>query len=979
MRILPFLFLVAVLPLCSQASYNPPFGETSHRWVDSVYQSLSPRERIGQLIMVAAYSNRGPDHPAEIERLIREYGIGGIAFFQGGPARQAALVNRFQSASRVPILMALDAEWGLAMRLDSTTRFPYQMALGAITDQELVYRMGAEIARQLRETGIQMNFAPVADVNNNPKNPVINYRSFGEDPLRVARLSRAYLTGMQDMQVLATGKHFPGHGDTDTDSHLALPQIRHSRERLDKTELEPFRQMIDQGLGSMMIAHLEVPALEPEPGLPTTLSRRVVTQLLKEQLGFKGLVVTDALNMKGVTDHFPAGEIEVRALQAGCDLLVFVGDVGLAIRSIEKAVAQGRISQEELEKSCKKILEVKYWAGLSQWKALEIKELHSRLNTPGAERINRELVAASLTVLENREEVIPLQSIDKQKIAVVSIGAGPGNPFQERLADYAPVDCFQLSRTAAEEEYGRLMNQLTLHDLVIIGVHSMDMRASMNFGLDREAIRFIDRISRQKRSIAVLFGNPYSVGLLTDPGKLAGLVVAYHENPLTMDLSAQLLFGGIGAKGRLPVSALPFYRCGDGLDTRGGIRLSFTTPEMAGLSSWILKSRIDSICQAGISAGAYPGCEVLAVRNGQVFFHECYGTHTYESDRMVSRNDLFDLASVTKVSAVTPAVMKLNDEKKLLLNARFSRYWSDFKGSDKEKMTVREVMAHVGGLPGWIPFWVKTREPDGTYKPNTLQSDSSEQFPVRVSAGLWRYAGYDSVIYRSIRDTQLLKQKKYVYSDLGFHVWPGVIERLADKDYQEFLADEFYRPLGAGTLTYNPLRKFSPDRIIPTERDTFFRMELLRGYVHDEGAAMLGGVSGNAGLFGTAVDLAKLFQMYLWEGHYGGRQYLSPQVIREFTRYQYAPAGIRRGLGFDKPLVGNRSLDWESSYPCPSASPDSYGHSGYTGTFVWADPSTGLLFIFLSNRVYPTRDNNRLTSLFIRKTILQTLYDAIQD
>ena len=979
MRILLFFLLFVVLPLHGQTSFNSPLSPEGCRWVDSVFESLTPKERVGQLIMIAAYSNRDANHQAEIERLIREYGIGGIAFFQGGPFRQAELVNSFQAISRVPILLAIDAEWGLAMRLDSTTRFPYQMALGAITNPQLIYRMGAEIGRQLREAGIQMNFAPVADVNNNPRNPVINYRSFGEDPHRVARHARAYLSGMQDMQILATGKHFPGHGDTDTDSHLALPQIRHSRARLDTIELEPFRQMIGLGLGAIMIAHLEVPALEPEAGLPTTLSRRVVTGLLKEELGFKGLVVTDALNMKGVTDYFPAGEIEVRALQAGCDLLVFVGDAGLAVRSIEKAIAQGRISREEVEKSCRKILEIKYQTGLHQWKPIKPAEQIARLNTPGAERINRELVAASLTVLENKEEVIPIQSLDKQNIATISIGAEEHNPFQERLADYGPIACHQISRSAGVGEFIQLRETLAGSDLVIVGIHNMDMRSSRNFGLSRETIRFIDQISKEKRTILVLFGNPYSVSLLTNPQQLAGLVVAYHENPLTMDLSAQLLFGGIGASGRLPVSAMPFYQCGDGLDTRGGIRLSFTTPEMAGLNGEFLRSRIDSISQAGITAGAYPGCEVLAVRNGQVFFHECYGTHTYESDRQVDRNDLFDLASLTKVSAVTPAVMKLYDQKKLKLNDRFCHYWPDFKRTDKARITIREVMAHVGRLPGWIPFWVDTREPDGSYKPNTLEPDSSELFPVRVSANLWRYTGYDSVIYQAIRDTQVLKRKRYVYSDLGFHIWPKIIEQLAEKDYQDFLQEEFYGPLGANDLVYNPLQKVPLERIVPTERDTFFRMEQLHGFVHDEGAAMLGGVSGNAGLFGKAIDIAKVFQMYLWEGMYGGERLLSSSVISEFTRYQYAPTGVRRGLGFDKPSIDNLQLSWEDSYPCPSASPKSFGHSGYTGTFVWADPESGLLFIFLSNRVYPTRDNNRLSSLLIRKSILQTLYDAIED
>jgi CubicO group peptidase (beta-lactamase class C family) len=445
-----------------------------------------------------------------------------------------------------------------------------------------------------------------------------------------------------------------------------------------------------------------------------------------------------------------------------------------------------------------------------------------------------------------------------------------------------------------------------------------------------------------------------------------------------MDLTAQLIFGGIGASGRLPVSVEPWYKAGDGLDTQGAIRLSYTVPEAVGMDSEFLKKKIDSICKAGINAGAYPGCEVFAARNGKVIFQACYGNHMYGTDQPVEPDDLFDLASVTKCSAPIPAIMRLVDSKKISLNAPFSKYWADFRGTEKQYMTVRQVLAHYAGLASWIPFWRDTKNPDGSYKKNTLMADSSARFPIRVSEGLWREKSYDKAIYKKIRDEPLLKEKKYVYSDLSFHIWPRIIEKLTGKKYEAYLKDQIYRPLGASTLTYNPLRFYSVDRIVPTERDTFFRMELLHGYVHDEGAAMLGGVSGNAGLFATAEDLAKLYQMYLWNGSYGGREFVSMKTIHEFTRYQYFSEGIRRGLGFDKPAIGNDSLKFEDSYPCPSASPDSYGHSGYTGTFVWADPSNGLLYIFLSNRVYPTRDNNKLSDLFIRKSILETLYESIR-
>ena len=947
-------------------------------WVDSVYNSLTPRERIGQLIMVAGYSNKGPEHQAATERLIRTYGIGGIAFFQGGPVRQAALTNRYQSISKVPILIAIDAEWGLAMRLDSTTRFPYQMALGAVQDTHLIYKMGAEIARQCRETGVQMNFAPVVDVNNNPANPVINYRSFGEDPNQVAMRAEAYMMGLQDNKILATGKHFPGHGDTGTDSHLALPQIKHSRERLDSVELMPFRQLIAKGLGSIMVAHLEVPALESEPGIPTTLSKKVITDLLRNEMNFNGLIVTDALNMKGVTAVTPPGQIEVKAIQAGNDMVVFVENVETAVRGIEEAIKKGNLTEADIERRCKAILGVKYWSGLNRWKSLETEGLTGRINSTEADLINRELVASSLTVLQNRNSCIPLKGLDTLKIASVVVGRAEETLFQHRLGNYAPMDKFQIDQAAAAEEFDSLLQILCSYNQVIIGVHNMDMRAAKNFGLTVQEIAFIRNLSAKVPVIAVFFGNPYALGLLEDVSNLAGLVVAYQESSLTMDLSAQLIFGGIGATGRLPVSVNPWFRAGDGTDTEGGIRFSYTIPEAADMDSRLLKKKIDSVALSGIAAGAYPGCEVFAARNGKVIFHQCYGYHIYESWQPVTPDDLFDLASVTKTSGPLLAIIKLYQDKKIILDAPFSRYWTDFKGTDKKSITVREVLAHVGGLHGWIPFWTDTKNPDGTFRKNTLATEYSEKFPVRVSEGLWRYKTYDKTIYEQIKKEPVTPRKKYVYSDLGFHLWPKVIEKQTGVNYEKYLTDHFYRPLGAGTMGYNPLSRFSPDRIIPTERDTFFRMETLNGYVHDEGAALLGGVSGNAGLFGTAEDVAKVYQMYLWKGSYGGTQFFDTTAINEFTSYQYEPIGIRRGLGFDKPMIGNDTLSFEDCYPCPSASPASFGHTGYTGTMVWADPTNGLLYVFFSNRVYPTRNNSKLSDLYIRKSILEALYESVR-
>jgi len=963
----------------SQSYKTPPFLKTDWNWVDSVYESLSLKERIAQLIMVPAWSDKGESHENNIAYLIENYNIGGIAFFQGGPGRQIELVKHYQELSKLPLLMGIDAEWGLGMRLDSTMRFPYQMALGAIQNDSLIYAMGREVGRQLKLTGMHMNFAPVLDINNNPENPVINYRSFGSDKYNVTRKGIAYMQGMQDEGIIATGKHFPGHGDTDTDSHLALPVISHSMSRLNDLELYPFRQAIRAGLGAIMVAHLHVPELDPDGSIPTTLSKKVVGDLLDTQIGFSGLIITDALNMKGVSNHFPPGEIEVLAFGAGNDLLVYVEDVKLAIESLEVAIVEDIISEEQLERSCKKILASKFWSNAYAESELTSEGIASKLNTASAEVLKAKLTAASLTVLRNSEEIIPIKDLEKKKIASVSVGRNSVSVFQKRLDNYTRIDSYTIPKVASASEFGALLDKLRTYDLVILGIHDLDMRPQKNFGLLPELISFTGNLMAQTTTILTVFGNPYALDKIKGLKNAAGILLAYQENRLTQDLSAQLIFGGIGAKGRLPVDIGRKFHAGEGVDTKGGIRFSYVMPREVGIKGAMLKKKIDSICLSGIAAKAYPGCEVFAARDGKVFFHQCYGYFDYSNQQKVVENSIYDLASVTKVTGPLPGIMKLVEQGRMELDAPFSTYWPDFKKTDKAWLTLREALAHQGSLLSWIPYWKDTKKDNGNFKWFTLKPEPSKRYPIRVCDSLWIHRTYTKKIFQAIKDAPLREKREYLYSGLPSYLYPTIIEQMTDRSYEEFLYDDFFRPLGAWTMVYNPLRFFPLERIVPTEHDDFFRDEQLRGYVHDEGAAMMGGISGNAGLFATAEDLAKLHQMYLWKGSYGGEEFFKKEIVDEFIRYQYSDEGSRRGLGFDKPLLNNKELEPDEAYPAWSASPSSFGHSGYTGALVWADPETGLLFVFLSNRVYPTRNNSKLYDLNIRSNLLETIYQGIGD
>lgn len=955
-------------------SSSPPFLKyLNHPWVDSVFNTLNTDQRIAQLIMVAAYSNRGDDHRKEILQLICQQKIGGLIFFQGGPVRQARLINEYQRASTVPLLIAMDAEWGLGMRLDSTISFPFQMTLGSVQNDSIIYDMGAEVARQLKRLGVHVNFAPVVDINNNPDNPVISYRSFGENKIKVAEKALAYMKGMQDNGILTTAKHFPGHGDTGTDSHFALPQINHSRERLDSLELYPFREMIRSGIGGVMVAHLNIPALDSS-ARPSTLSKSIISDLLRRDLGFKGLIVTDAMNMKAVTASNAPGVVDRDALIAGNDMLEFTEDVARTISEVKKAIKQGMISQKEIDEKCKKMLAVKYWAGLNELKEIATANIVADLNTPQGVLLNRWLTEAAITVLKNDHELIPVQGLDTLSVASVSIGSNAVTAFQQTLGLYTSVKHFTIPADADPSLIDSIKTQLKAHNLIIVGLHDEGVRPLNRINFSESVLRLISELAKQKNTIISVFKNPYVLDRLNTIEDADGLIVTYQNTTNAEELAAQLIFGGISASGRLPVSIGEKFSSGDGIDVQGGIRFKYTLPEDAGMDSKILL-KVDSLVNQALSVKAIPGCQVLVARDKKVVLHKAYGCHEYSDTVMVKLTDLYDLASITKISASLPPLMKLYDEGFFKLDGTLADYLPEFKRSNKADIPMYDILTHQARFKPWIPFWKNTVKENGGYKWSTIKKDSSRRYSIRLTEEMYLNRKYPERIVKAIRKSPLEAEKKYVYSDFFFILAPRVVESMIGEDFTSYIEKNFYAPLGATTLTYNPLKKYSAEVIIPTEHDYYFRHEPIHGTVHDEGAIMLGGVSGHAGLFANANDLAKLMQMYLDMGDYGGKRYIKSETLKEWTRYQFPQNNNRRGLGFDKP---NLQYIGDNNNAAKDASPSSFGHTGFTGTFAWMDPQTGLLYIFLSNRVNPTRENTKLYQLNTRTKIQQVLYDAIK-
>jgi len=944
--------------------------KSEQRWVDSVFQNLTQEQRIGQLFMVAAYSNQGAEHRRSIDKLIKNYHLGGLIFFQGGPQRQANLTNHYQAASKVPLLIAMDAEWGLGMRLDSTVSFPRQMTLGAIQEHKEIYRMGLEIGKQSNRLGVHINFAPVVDINTNPINPVIGTRSFGQNKYNVAQKGTAYMQGLEAQGIMATAKHFPGHGDTGSDSHFTLPVIKHSRDRLLKEELFPFSVMIKQGLRSAMVAHLHIPALDATPNLPATLSKKIVTDLLKGQMGFKGLIFTDALNMKGVSQFYKPGALEVKALQAGNDVLLYSENIPAGVDAIKAAIADGSLSQARVDKSIKKILAAKYQAGLHQYQPVNLDNLVSYLNRAEAQLVKSRLYEKSLTVVKNQGGVIPIKVLDTAFFASISIGTSAESGFQKRLSKYAPFSHYNLSNKTSSN-YQRLLNKLQNFNQVVVGWHGLNNSRSKKYGINLNDVSFLKELQKRTNVVVVYFGNPYGLEHLQE---LDNVICAYEDNKITRDLSAQLLFGAIEASGRIPVKA-GALEAGSGVSTNSLKRLGYDLPESVGMDSKVL-ARIDAIAAEAIQDQAAPGMQVLVARKGKVVFEKSYGYFTYDSLNAVTDETLYDIASITKVVATLQAIMFLEERGIVDLNQKASHYLPELRESNKKNLVIRDLLTHQAGLLPFIPFWRRTVDELGL-NPQIYSAYPEQNFQNQISLGLYSINTLQDSLWQwtidsNLRPTRFRRGSHYTYkySDMGFYILKKLAEQHLNQPIEQFLEQNYYRPLGLNTMTYLPLCKFPVDRIAPTEDDKYFRNALICGTVHDQGAAMFGGIAGHAGIFSNAHDLAIMAQMNLQNGYYGGHRYLQDETLPKFTRQQNSRN--RRGLGWDKPDRSGRTGP-TSRY----SSEDTFGHTGFTGTAVWVDPEFDLVYVFLSNRIHPKANNFKLIKSNIRTRIQDAIYESM--
>ena len=962
------LVFCSTLTLLAQAPSSPldSSNKSSQKsWVDSTYNALSLKEKIGQLFMVQVFSNQDKATKKLILNQIKNYHIGGIIYSKGGPVRQAHLNNELQSASKIPLLVGMDAEWGLSMRLDSTYAFPWNMTLGAIKDLDLIRKTGQHIGEHCKRLGVHINFSPVVDINTNPKNPIIGNRSFGEDKEAVSSRSLAFIAGMQEAGVMANAKHFPGHGDTDSDSHKTLPTINFSQQRIDSLELYPYKKLFSKGLSSVMVAHLNVPSLDARSNYPSSLSYPIVTELLKEKLGFKGLIFTDALDMKGASNFSNPGEVDLLAFLAGNDVMLMSADVSQGIAALQRAVESGVISEQRLAHSVKKILSAKFKVGLTQYKPINTDNLVADLNRKRDDVLYQKLMENAITLVQNKNDILPIKDLELHKIAYVNMGEADASPFLKTLNKYTQVD------SVSAYNLDELVSDLNQYNTVIVGLHTSNASPWKAYQFTHKELVWLYEIARTNRVVLTIFAKPYVLNDFKSFANFESIVMAYQNSSIAQQTAAQIIFGGLAAKGKLPVSINSVFKVGHGISTPAIDRLSYGLPESVGMDSTRLH-KIDSVAAYAVDEQMTPGIQLLVARKGKVIYEKCFGHHTYNKTTKVKLNDLYDVASLTKILATLPLLIELVDQGVIQLESTLGELLPVYKGSNKESITVQEMLSHYAQLKPWIPFYVSTLD-SITQKPNPAfyKSNQTKEFSIQVSKDLYLRNDFKDSIQSKIIESELLDKKKYRYSDMPYYMLKSIIEKQYSQPLDELVQQRLYKSLGANSSTYKPLEKFSIQQLVPTELDDYFRYDKVQGYVHDMGAAMQGGVGGHAGLFSNANDTAKLMQLYLQKGVYGNKRYFSSHTFDKFNTCHYCDQDNRRGIGFDKPELEDEGPT------CGCLSMRSFGHSGFTGTYAWADPDKEIVYVFLANRTFPKSDANRLLKENIRTEIQRLIYESI--
>ncbi len=934
--LIPGCFIMNTKEFTNVEIFSQPIDE----WVESTLSQMTLEEKAGQMVFPNIYgvylSEDSPEYQ-RLEYLVKEKHVGGLIFFISELYEQAILTNKMQRLAKIPLLVAADYEHGVSMRIEGATPFPNVMALGAADDENLTYEMAKVIAEEGRAIGVHQNYAPVADVNNNPDNPIINVRSFGETPELVAKHSNAFIRGLQEKNMIATSKHFPGHGNTCVDSHLDLPVLKSNQDELMQIELSPFKSNIENGVLSIMVGHLAVPSIEGDSGIPASLSKKIITDLLKEKFGFNGLIVTDAMNMHGVTNYFSTAEVTIRAIKAGHDCILFPDNPEEAIDAIIRAVKRGELDESRLDYSVRKILTAKKWLGLDKNRFVDIDKISSVVGKEEHQNLARRIARKSITLLKNKNNLLPLSQNPEIKYSHFIISdtrnESDGDLFDKNLKQRIPqLQTTRILLNSDKDDDNNALNFAKQSDVIIISIYLRVRSYQGTIGLKKEQSELIYSFLKMNKPIVMIsHGNPYVLSEFPDVDVYLN---TYGDSKFTEIAAVEALFGEISIEAKSPISIPKAnIKSGDGIKLSKSALLD-ESRNYSKLGKKIF-SRVDSLIESAIRDSVFPGCVLLIAKDGKILRHKAFGHLTYDlNSRNVETNTIYDLASLTKVIATTTATMLLVSKGLLDIEKPVQFYLPEFIGKNKEKVLVKNLLLHNSGLPAYKRFYAFCKSEDE--------------------------------VINDILQTELEYEpgSKTIYSDLGMILMGKIIESMTNQSLDEFCRKEIFNPLGMINTFFNPSKNLL-SRIAPTEIDNYWRMKLIHGEVHDETASLLNGVAGHAGLFSTAKDVSILLQMLLQNGYYQGKQFIDSSVVKRFT------------TRFSE--NSSRAFGWDTKSDQNSAgrliSENSFGHTGFTGTSCWVDKDRNLIIVLLSNRVNPTRENTKIISFrpLIHNEIIKTI------
>ena len=921
-------------------------SSTQSNWVDSIYNSMELREKIGQLFMVPVSSYATDHQKEEWVDLIEDYQPGSIYITKGGPKSHINLVNKLQQNSKVPLFVAINAEWGLKQTLDSTMQFPMPIVLGATTDHTLLKEMSYQIGLQMRSIGVHINFTPNADIDVPLESTVIN-RYLGSDRITVAQQSIAIAEGLRQANVIAVAKHIPGIlPETHVDDEQSFITVGP-----DSTSFYPYQKLIENKIGGILTTHLHFSTSEKNKLVPAPVSQIFISEIIKKHTGFEGLTFTEIPYLQTIVNK-GNGETEKVAFEVGNDVLIDPENMRAAIRRISRLVKRDDAMMEQLESSVKRILRLKFEAGLASEKLVESTNLEEKLYSPSARLIDQKIKTGSVTLLRNINKLIPIQQLEGKRFHFIKMGADFSS-LELSLNRYMPFT----SHVVNSIDDLVKVEEAIVDSYTIIAVQSVD----------DDMHNWIRKVSNQQPIIVCHFGNPAElINLQTVPVLLEG----YDEGTVG-EAMGQAIFGSISTTGKLPVTIDGIFEAGTFNESVLLNRLTYSIPEDAGMDKSVL-TKVDSIVKEAINIGATPGARVMIARKGKVVLNESYGWQSADKKNPVSEKTIYDMASVTKVTATLQAVMFLYERRMIDINKKISEYLPEFKTTNKKSIVIKDILTHQAGLWPYFPWHVDIMKDTSLVK-KYFNKEQTGEYPFPVSDNLFSHKSMQDSMWSWIVKSKMIERKdrtpyEYRYSDLGLYIMQRLVQKLTNQPLEDFVSQNFYEPMGAATTGFHPLENFPANQIAPTENDKDFRKSLLVGYVHDPGSAMFGGVAGHAGLFSNANDMMKMGQMWLQRGSYGGAQYFKPETIDTFTARQYQTS--RRGLGWDKPTG-----DWSGSTGI-YCSPSTFGHTGFTGTCIWIDPEFDLVYVFLSNRVNP-EISSKLLSANIRTRIQDVIYQSI--